>query len=70
MDRYPVQSSNIHSVGYDPTTMTLEIEFHSGDIYQYLNVPESIYLGLIHASSKGSYFHDHIKDHYRFKKVR
>ena len=41
MDRTPVQSSNIRSVGYDPASRTLEVEFHSSGLYQYSSVPEA-----------------------------
>jgi len=61
MDRVPVQSSNLSSVGYDPTTSTLEIEFSNGSIYQYFGVPEYVHEGLMNAGSKGSYFDQHIK---------
>jgi hypothetical protein len=57
-------------VGYDGATQTLEIAFHNGGIYQYFNVPESIYLGLLAAGSKGSYHHTHIKNRYHYRKVR
>jgi hypothetical protein len=70
MDRERVRSSNIKSVGYDPGDMTLEIEFHDGGIYRYFNVPADVHEGLMRASSKGAYFHDHIKERYRFRKVR
>ncbi len=70
MDRQPVQSTNLRSVGYDATAMTLEIEFHSGGIYQYLSVPVAVYHGLMQAPSKGSYFHDLIRDRYPFRRVR
>lgn len=62
MHREPVISSNLHSVGYDETNNVLEIEFNSGGIYQYYNVPQSVYRGLMNASSHGKYFHAHIKD--------
>ena len=70
MERVPVSSSNIRSVGYDKETQMLEIEFDGGGIYQYLNVPEHVYSNLMSASSKGSYFHRHIRNRYRFRKVR
>lgn len=70
MIRQPVSSSNIHSIGYDPESRTLEIEFHGGGVYQYLGVPESVHNGLMRASSHGSYFHRHIKDSYRWIKIR
>lgn len=70
MDRTPVRSTNIRSVGYDPASRTLEVEFHSGGLYQYSDVPETIYHGFIRAASKGSYFHDHIKGRYPDRQVR
>lgn len=69
MIRKPVSSSNISSIGYDPESRSLEIEFHSGGVYQYFNVPESVYNALMSASSHGSYFHHHIKDQYRWTKI-
>ncbi|MDP2728611.1 MAG: KTSC domain-containing protein, partial [Dehalococcoidia bacterium] len=59
MIRHAVQSTNIKSVGYDLADHVLEIEFHSGGIYQYFGVSESIYGELMAASSYGSYFHRH-----------
>jgi hypothetical protein len=59
--RIPIQSSNIKSVGYDPLTSTLEVEFLNGSQYQYFRVPRQVYEGLIKASSKGSYFYSNIK---------
>ena len=70
MVRTSVRSSNIRSVGYDPASRTLEVEFQSEGVYQYSSVPENVYQGLMQAASKGSYFHDHIKDRYLCKQVR
>lgn len=64
MQRTPVSSTDIHSIGYDPRSETLEIEFHSGGIYQYQSVRQGVYDALMSASSKGKYFHAHIRDHY------
>lgn len=70
MNRQLVSSSNIRSVGYDSESRILEIEFHSGGIYHYANVPEAIYRGLMQASSKGSYFHRNIRDRYSTTRIR
>ena len=69
MKRIPVRSSNIVSVGYDIDSSVLEVEFGNG-IYQYDDVPEDIYDGLMNASSKGNYFHQHIKNEYHYREVR
>jgi hypothetical protein len=57
-------------VGYDKPTNILEIEFNSGGVYQYYDVPSAVYQGLMNASSHGKYFHAHIKDIYRYAKLR
>ncbi len=43
---------------------SLEVEFHSGGVYQYSGVSETVFQAFMRAASKGSYFHDHIKDRY------
>ena len=69
MNRKSVSSSNIRSIGYDSSSQTLEIEFHNGGVYQYFNVPESVYKALMSASSHGSFFHHNIKNQYQWTKV-
>ena len=70
MNRQPVSSSNLRSVGYDNADLTLEVEFHHGGVYQYFDVPEDVYLDLMDATSKGKYLDRHIKERYRFRKIR
>ena len=65
-----MQSSNLCSVGNDLKTKVLEIEFHSGGIYQYSGVSESEYNALMSASSKGSYFAHNIKNSHSVRKTR
>ena len=61
MNRSPVISSNVASVGYDSGTSTLEIEFKKGGVYQYSNVPPAVHAGLVAAPSVGRYFDVNIK---------
>lgn len=70
MERTHVSSSNIRSIGYDPKSQILEVEFLNGGIYQYHDVPESVYERLMSASSKGRFFTDHIRGKYRSRKIR
>ena len=70
MDRQPVSSSNLRSVGYDPDTRTLEVEFHQGGIYRYSAVPERVYRGLMQADSHGSYFHYNIRTSYKYRRAQ
>ena len=64
MKRQRVDGSTIAAVGYDKDTAVLEIEFTSGDLYEYFLVPRSICDGLLQASSKGRFFGEHIRDRY------
>ena len=71
MYRTPVASSNIRSIGYDPQSATLEVEFATGDVYQYFNVPEHLYREFIKAASLGGFLNENIiKYNYRYQKVR
>ena len=69
MIRQPVDSSNLRSVGYDEQQKNLEIEFNSGGIYQYSNVPNEIYIGLMNSPSKGTFHHRFIKNNYSYRMV-
>ncbi len=55
VQRQAVQSRAIRSVGYDPAARELEIEFHSGQVYLYEQVPQSVYDWLLRAPNKGIY---------------
>lgn len=67
--RRNVSSSNIASIGYDANSQTLEIEFLNGGAYQYFDVPQHIYEGLMSASSHGQYLALNIKSIYRYSKI-
>ena len=60
----PVQSSQIHSIGHDPETGTMQVRFLSGRgeqrgpgaLYQYTGVSAEDFAAFEKAESKGSYF--------------
>lgn len=62
MERTPVSSSNIGSIGYDANMQILEIEFLSGRVYQYFGVPVEVYEGLMSAGSHGKFFNYNIRN--------
>jgi hypothetical protein len=68
MQREPVESSTLASVGYDEMQYLLELEFRSGELYQYFGPPGSIHRELMTAESKGRFFNQNIRD--RFPCVR
>lgn len=70
MKRQYVSSSNIASIGYDADNMVLEVEFLNGSIYQYYDVPQIIYDGLMAADSHGKYLAAYIKKGgYRYTRI-
>jgi len=69
MDRVPVTSSSIAEVGYDLTTMTLEVAFCDGTVYQYFDVPEALYQELLQAGSIGGFLNEQIKNSFRYAKT-
>jgi hypothetical protein len=62
--RYGVMSSAIKAVGYDETSATLEVEFRSGSVYDYEDVPPEEVLELLRADSLGRYFATRIRPHH------
>jgi len=70
MEREYVSSSMISSIGYDPTTSTLEIEFkNDGSVWQYHDYPENNYYDFRNSGSLGKYFHANIKGQYSESRV-
>jgi len=65
----PVESSIIETVKYEPSTKVLTIEFDTGSVYDYADVPAKAYDDLLKADSKGKFFHAEIKDKYKDTKV-
>lgn len=61
MDRTPVKSRTIKSVGYEPVKEILEVEFLDDSVYQYSPVPPLVYGEFISASSYGTYMDEAIK---------
>lgn len=70
MKRLPVNSSNILSIGYDEDSQILEIEFKTGRVYRYSNVPPHVYAGLMKSESHGKYFLKHIANNYSSIEVK
>ncbi|PZO37769.1 MAG: KTSC domain-containing protein [Pseudanabaena frigida] len=65
MDLQSVNSSAISAVGYDESTQQMKIRFKQGKVYDFCRVPKHIFQSLMSASSKGTYYNDHIRDKYQ-----
>jgi hypothetical protein len=70
MARVLVQSSVISSVEYDAKGKTLEVEFRTGRVYQYSNVPQRVFDDLTRAPSVGAFFNREIRDRYASREIR
>jgi hypothetical protein len=69
MDREPVVSSNLASIGYAAETQTLEIEFTNGSVYQYFDVPQSVYEEFRASGSLGNYLNTVIRKSFRYTRL-
>ena len=67
MQRHDVESSVIRAVGH---TRVLEVEFESGRVYQYYDVPEDIYDAMLNSESKGRYFNQHIRGKFPYQEIQ
>ncbi len=69
MKRTPVESSDVVSIGYDPSERVMEVEFHEGRLYRYMEVPQDIYDHFLKAESFGGYFNSYINGYFRYRRV-
>lgn len=70
MDRVNVKSSNIKSIGHDPATNTMHVEFNNGGVYEYDDVPPEKHAALVNAHSIGAHFAQHIKGQHAYRKIK
>ena len=64
-----VKSSNIKSIGFVPIKDkigTLTIEFNSLDVYDYFDVTQEIFDGIMADDSKGKYHNLNIRGKFRY----
>lgn len=69
MNRTPVKSSQIVSIGHDPATSTLEIEFPRGALYRYADVSAEAYQKFMQAESIGKHFAAHVEGKFAYERV-
>ena len=69
MQRRTLDSSHLAAVGYDSANRLLEVEFATGQIYHFFEVPEQLYEGLTTAPSAGQYFYAYINKQFRYREL-
>lgn len=67
--RQPVESTSLASVGYEPASETLEVEFRTGTQYRFFQVPFAVYEELRAAESKGRFFLRKVRDQFPYARV-
>lgn len=64
-----VSSSNIQAIRYNPSSGGMQIRFHDSGTYEFYDVPGTVYVGLLAASSKGRFFHNEIRGKFLSSKL-
>jgi len=62
-----LNASNVEKIEWDESN--LFVYFNNGGVYQYLDIPEEISIGMSEAISPGSFLNREIKGKYRYSKV-
>jgi hypothetical protein len=66
--RQRVRSASVATVGYDEEQHLLEVEFHNGRVYRYLDVPAAVHRLLLQAPSIGEFVNKIVKP--KFEMIR
>jgi len=62
-----LHSSSLAWAQYHPRQRWLDIEFRTGKLYCYFNVPIRYYQQLLAAQSKGRYFNSNIRNSFLYR---
>ena len=60
-----VESRVLAAVAYPDGEHLLFVEFRSGEVYLYFDVPPESFEKLLRADSKGGYFNGHVRNRFR-----
>jgi hypothetical protein len=69
MHRFPIPSAEITQVGYQEDSETLEIQFVKGGVYQFFNVPSTVFNEFMSSPSKEGYYHSRIGERFPCSRV-
>lgn len=62
-------STCLSEATYDDTQHEMTLEFARGGRYKYFDVPESVYRGIVDATSPGRAFQTTVRDNYHCVRV-
>lgn len=70
LKRVPVQSRILKSIAYDEPLHVMEVEYQTGSIYRYYEIPVEVYKAMFSERSPGSFWNSFLKaNRVRSKKV-
>lgn len=64
MKMYNKSSSTLSAIGYDSDANILLIKFKNGDLFEYHDVPQYVFKGLMNSESVDSYILKILQDNY------
>ena len=62
LQHQPIVSKVLRTVAFDAPLRVLEVQYRTGSIYRFFNVPESVYAGLCASDSPGRYLQRWLKE--------
>jgi len=65
-----VDSTNVHSIGYDKNEQLMIIELHDGTFYKFEKVPESVNIELFEDAFREDIFVKKVKYEYDFEVLK
>ena len=70
---YTPRSHTTRMINYENENHLLEIEFNTGKLYHYIDVPTSVWeeykLVVLSSGSSGGFFNGRIKPYYNFREI-
>jgi len=64
-----IKSSNLKKATYDTATKKLVVEFNTGALYEYDDVPHQVYTQFRMSESQGKFFSSKIAKTFKYKKL-
>lgn len=68
-EMFPVNSSNVSSVGYDAENELVYVSFNDASLYVYKGVSQQEFENLRDAPSVGSHLHRNFKNVYPYERI-
>jgi hypothetical protein len=65
-----VTSSNLKSAVYETESKTLTVTFNNGSIYEYYEVPWTLFTKFRMSESQGKFFNGNISRAFKYKKIK